>query len=100
VIGTESGLPDITVAAFYFDDDNEDKLARHGVSILDVDAMLDGPCRVFRNRGQRRATFLISGFDRSGQCVLVYIEPTHDPLVWRPITGWYPVGQHQLAQCP
>jgi uncharacterized DUF497 family protein len=93
-------LPAITVAAFNFDDDNEDKLAQHGISLLDVDAILNGPCRVFRNRRERRATHLISGYDRHGRCLLVCIEPTHDPVVWRPVTAWYPVGQHQLAQCP
>ncbi len=93
-------MPQIVVEDFLFDDENEEKLAYHGVSTKDVRAILDGRFRVQRNRNKGRASHMVVGYTRSGECLVVCIEPTHDPVIWRPVTGWYPTSHHQLVWCP
>lgn len=76
------------IYAFLFDDDNEAKLAAHGIRTEQVDQLLDGEFIVARNRKNRRAAYLVIGRDWGGACIAVPIEPTHDPTLWRPVTGW------------
>lgn len=78
----------VQIRAFVFDDLNEEKLAAHGVRPEQVDQLLDGPIVVAANRKGRRASYLVIGRDWGGTCIAVPVEPTHDPLVWRPVTGW------------
>lgn len=93
-------MPTIVVEDFLFDDENEDKLARHGVSLDDALEVLESPYRVMRNRKAGRATHMVVGRTRSGRCLIVCVEPTHDRGVWRPVTAWFPDSRHQLAWCP
>lgn len=79
----------VVVAAFQFDDVNIDKLWEHGIVPRQVDDILDSKFVVVPNRTARRARYLLIGRDRSGQCIAVPIEPSYDPVVWRPITAWY-----------
>lgn len=76
-----------TIRAFLFEDDNEAKLAVHGVRSEQVEQLLDDFI-VARNRRGRRAAYLVIGRDWGGACIAVPIEPTHDPAIWRPVTGW------------
>jgi hypothetical protein len=71
-----------------FDDDNEEKIERHGLSARRVLQILDGEHVIVRNRGLRRGALLIIGRDHGGSCIAVPVEPTHDPTGWRPITAW------------
>jgi Protein of unknown function (DUF1524) len=59
-----------------------------GLNARQVGQILDGPHVVVRNRKRRRALYLVVGTDYGGACIAVPIEPTHDPLVWRPVTAW------------
>jgi hypothetical protein len=79
-------MPD--VADFLFDDENEDKMAAHGLTPRRVLQVLDSVHIVVPNRRERRAPFLIVGKDSSGACISIPIEPTLDPMVWRPVTAW------------
>jgi uncharacterized DUF497 family protein len=79
-------MPD--VADFLFDDENEDKMAAHGLTPRRVLQVLDNVHIVVPNRRGRRAPFLIVGKDSSGACISIPIEPTLDPVVWRPVTAW------------
>jgi uncharacterized DUF497 family protein len=78
----------ITINAFLYDDDNEEKFAAHGVTAVQVDQVLDGDITIHSNRKERRGLYLVIGRDYGGRCLAVPIEPTHDPVVWRPITAW------------
>ena len=74
------------VEDFAFDEENEDEMAEHGISPVQV---LDAPYQIRKNRRERRAPLLIIGRDRQDQCIAVPIEPTRDPVIWRPVTAWF-----------
>lgn len=74
---------------FVFDDENEEEMAAHGISPDHVLQVLDEPFKVKKNRRSRRATHLIVGRDRQGQCIAVPVEQTHTRGLWRPITAWF-----------
>lgn len=71
------------------DDDNEEKFWAHGIRPEQVLQLLDGVHTIKKNRKERRATHLLVGRDRHGACIAAPIEPTHDPVIWRPVTAWY-----------
>jgi hypothetical protein len=79
-------MPD--VAGFLFDDENEEEMAVHGLTPRRVIQVLENNHIVVPNRRERRAQYLIVGRDNGGACITVPIEPTRDPLVWRPVTAW------------
>jgi len=76
------------VADFLFDDENEAKMAAHGLTPWRVLQVLENKHVVVPNRRRRRASFFIVGRDNGGACISVPIERTRDPLVWRPVTAW------------
>jgi hypothetical protein len=78
----------IQIRGFLFDEDNEEKLAAHGIRPRQVDQILDEEFLVASNRKARRAAYLVIGRDWGGMCIAVPIEPTRDPFVWRPVTAW------------
>ena len=69
---------------FVFDDDNTDKLARHGPTTDQVADLLDNPYVTRRNRKNRRAPYLLVGTDRGGRCITVPIQPTDQPMCGAP----------------
>lgn len=79
----------IRIDAFLFDAVNEDKIAAHGLAVLQVSQLLDQEFVVVPNRKARRAAYLVIGRDHGGTCIAVPIEPmTYDQTLWRPITAW------------
>lgn len=78
----------IAVDEFLIDDENEEKFWRHGLTVAQVNEVLDHPRRIGRNRRGRRASYLVIGRDERGQCIAVPIEPTYESNVWRPVTAW------------
>jgi hypothetical protein len=78
----------IDVFSLVIDDDNSEKFWVHGITAEQVLDVLDGSVAIFRNRKGRRASHIIIGRDRGGMCLAIPIEPTQDPVVWRPITAW------------
>ena len=76
------------VHTFVMDEDNMEKFAGHGLTEHQVDQVLDSPFVHYRNRSRRRADRLLIGRDHGGQCIVVPIEPTRVPGVWRPVTAW------------
>lgn len=77
------------IEVFLIDDDNEEKIAEHGLSVRQVLQVLDNVHVVLRNRKRRRGLYLIVGSDNGGACVAIPVEPTHDATLWRPITAWH-----------
>ena len=70
------------ITDFAFDDDNEDKMATHGVSPDRAAQVLDNDHVILSNRKSRRGSFLIVGRDNGGAFITVPVEPTHDPTIW------------------
>lgn len=82
------------IEAFLIDDENEEKFAAHGLSVIQVLQVLDNVHAVLRNRKRRRGIYLIIGRDDGGTCIAVPVEPTHELTLWRPITAW-PCKPHE-----
>ena len=77
------------IESFLFDEVNEEKFHAHGLTPLQVNQVLDNDHVILPNRQRRTGSYLIIGKDDGGACVAVPVTPTHDPLVWRPVTAWY-----------
>ena len=85
------------IADFLIDEDNEEKLVGHGLSVRQVLQILDNEYVLVPNRRERRGLYLVVGRDNGGACIAVPIEPTHIVDLWRPITAW-PCKASELAQ--
>lgn len=84
---------------FQIDDENIAKFWEHGLTEAHVLQVLDYPHRIKKNRKARRASHLVIGRDRQGQCIAVPVEPTREPTVWRPVTAW-PCKAHEWGWLP
>ena len=76
------------IETFLFDDENEEKIIAHGLSVYRVIQVLDNIHVLLPNRKGRRGVYLIIGRDNGGSCISIPIERTHIAAVWRPITAW------------
>ena len=87
------------IAAFLFDETNEDEFAAHGISSAQVQQLLENDGIILANRRPHihRATHLFIGRDNGGAAITAPIEPTPDPDVWRPVTAW-PARTWDLAE--
>ena len=82
------------IEALLIDDENEDKITSHGLSVSQVLQVLDDVHLVLSNRKRRRGLYLIIGRDNGGACISVPVERTREATVWRPITAW-PCKPHE-----
>jgi len=73
---------------FLFDEENEEEITSHGLSIIRVLQILENVSITMPNRKQRRGQYLIVGRDNGGTCISAPIEPTFKKGLWRPITAW------------
>jgi uncharacterized DUF497 family protein len=78
----------IDVSGLVFDDENEAKFARHGVTIDDVQQVFDKWPRFYRNRPDRRASHVMVGPTRSGRLLVVPLEEWGPEGLWRPVTAF------------
>ena len=76
------------IEAFLVDDENEEKIAAHGLLTRQVTEVLENVHVILRNRRRRRGLYLVVGRDNSGVCIAIPVELTHEPTLWRPITAW------------
>ena len=76
------------IDTFLFDDENEDEITAHGLSIRQVIQLLENISSILPNRSKRRGQFLIIGRDNGGTCIAVPVERTNTAGVWRPTTAW------------
>ncbi len=81
-------MSSIHIETFLFDDDNEEKIIAHGLSVYRVMQVLDNIHVLLPNRKGRRGEYFIIGRDNGGSCISIPIEHTHIAAVWRPITAW------------
>lgn len=86
-----------TILDFLFDEENQRKIARHGLTASQVLQVLDSRVDISPNKRRARATQRVIGRDHGGQAIAVFVEPTHDPVVWRPVTA-RPAEPHEKAR--
>jgi hypothetical protein len=78
----------IRIAELEFDEDNEDELAAHNVTAIEVLEILDNLFTVRRNKKNRSGARLLIGQTNGGRVLTIVLAPTHTPDRWRPVTGW------------
>ena len=76
----------VEVHALSWDDENEKHITKHGVTLREVNQMVENTHIVVRNRRNRRAPLLI-GRTHGGRVLCVPIRKTREPDVWRPVTA-------------
>jgi uncharacterized DUF497 family protein len=79
----------VVIIGFVYDEANEEKFAAHGITIEQVDQVLDNPHVVVPNRRGRRAPIMIVGRDNGHACIAIPAEPAYHDGYWRPVTAWY-----------
>ena len=82
------------IQEFLFDAENEEKLHEHGISRRQANQMLDNDSVIMPNKKAARGDYLIIGRDDGDAILTISIERTHDPELWRPVTGW-PAAKHE-----
>lgn len=78
----------LDILEFELDDGNEPKFAAHAVSTREVLQVLPGEFRVFRNKRDATATYLMIGRTFGGRLLTIPIVETHVLGRWRPISAW------------
>ena len=71
-----------------FDDYNEEELARHSISLVEVMQILSNRYTVRRNKKQRSGDRQLIGETNGGRVLTVILAETAVPGRWRPVTGW------------
>ena len=71
-----------------FDDENEEKLGRRGISPEDLLDALSQPHVLIRNKRRSRGLYKMIGKDSAGRILTIILEPTTTKSTWRPVTGW------------
>ncbi|MGI9020092.1 MAG: hypothetical protein ACR2G3_05215 [Solirubrobacterales bacterium] len=79
-------MPDIYFLDF--DDHNEAKLARHGLVPEEILQLLSERHITRQNPKGPAARIQLIGQTHGGRVLTVLLDPTDDPSVWRPVTGW------------
>jgi hypothetical protein len=82
-------MPTIDVDDLLFDDLNESKFAEHRVTAEEVQQVLDGRPKFYRNRKGRRASHVMVGETFGGRLLVVPMEQIQ-PGLWRPVTAFEP----------
>jgi uncharacterized DUF497 family protein len=81
-------MSSLRIDDFLFDEENEEEIAAHGLSINQVIQMLEHVSITIPNRKHRRGLYLMVGRDNGGTCISSPIEPAYRKGLWRPITAW------------
>lgn len=71
-----------------WDEANEDHVFGHGFTRVRLNAVLEGPYLVLRNKRSGSGEYKIVGRDRGGMLVTIVIAQTRKAGVWRPVTAW------------
>lgn len=82
-------MPQFDIAEFDLTYRIFEKIAEHGITIDQLEAVLEGFSVGIRSRRDRAASHVLLGTDDQGRCLTIPIVPTDDPYVWRPITAWH-----------
>jgi hypothetical protein len=67
---------------------NVAKLRAHGISQAEVRSMVAADDWVMGGHDDYPGQIRVTGPTAAGRLITVAMDPTDDPAVWRPITGW------------
>jgi uncharacterized DUF497 family protein len=77
----------IEVHDLEWDEAGEEHVAKHGLTVRDVNQIVANPHVVVKNRKDRRAHYLMIGTTHGGEIVTVALERTRDAGTWRVATA-------------
>jgi hypothetical protein len=80
-------VPTLDVFGFLFDGRNITKMAEHEVTIQEAFEVLEGNPKGFRNHSGG-APWVLVGATLSGRMITLPIDPSDEPGMWRPRTGY------------
>jgi uncharacterized DUF497 family protein len=78
----------VEIHELLFDRGNRRELAGHGIAPREVREIIDLDQWVVTRQPRYPDQVRVIGYTRGGRCLTVAMEPTHDPAIWRPVTGW------------
>lgn len=76
------------ILEFEFDDANLQHLAERGITLEDLDAMLEARITIIRNKRGRSGAYKFIGRGEGGRPLTLVVTGTSTPGRWRPVTGW------------
>ena len=79
---------EIEVARLERNDEIVVHIARHAITRDDVESILQGAPRFFRNVPGRSATHVMVGIDSRGRVLYIPLLCVEEPKKWRVITAW------------
>jgi hypothetical protein len=89
------------VAGFLWDftpGGNVEHLARHDLTITDIDDVLRASPLYFRSLDTGAATHAMIGRDAQSRSLLIYLVPTTTSGIWKPVTGWQSSLAHKILE--
>ena len=86
----------LSVAAFVYDDWNQEHMLGHDVKPEDLDEVLHNAPRFFTNWPDRTASHVMLGPDNSGAFIFAAIDPTNQDGVWYPLTAHWMARRRAL----
>ena len=84
----------IEVHNLEWDEAGEEHVAKHGLTVREVNQIVANPHVVVRNRKDRRAHYLMIGSTHGGEIVTVALQKTREAGTWRVATA-YPATDAQ-----
>lgn len=70
------------------DDDVEDHIARHGVTVRELMEVLENPHLTYPNADEGEGRMYLLGFTSKGRPLKASLAPTADSGTWRPVTAF------------
>lgn len=81
-------MPEINPESIDWDDRNASHATRHGVSLSEIEQVIENSPVYRRNKKGRQADFLAFGYTDGGRRVVVAVSWDATRRVIRPITAW------------
>jgi len=78
----------VEVRALIWDEQNEEHIAKHGVTPREVNQMVENPHIFVRNRRHRRGQLLMIGSTHGGRVLTVALAKAKSKDAWRPTTAY------------
>jgi len=85
----------VAIPWLVWDDENEEHIARHGISVCEVNQVIGNPHLIARNPKRDDGSRLLIGRTDGGRTVTVAVVPTEDPSAWRPVTAFDATPAHR-----
>ncbi len=85
---TACQVPRTTIYFLEIDDENEEHLGRHGISVEEAEELTGNDYVTARNPREPENRILMIGRTDGGRVLTVVLEATRDDAIWRPVTGW------------